>query len=57
LGLLFTFAGLGGVLGPWLIGLVSQVGGLSFGFGLTLAFGLLTVISILALLQLQRKAV
>ena len=45
LGLLFTFAGVGGMLGPWLIGLVGDVLGLSLGFGINLLYcGLLLVI-------------
>jgi MFS transporter, FHS family, glucose/mannose:H+ symporter len=55
LGLLFTFAGLGGVLGPWLIGIASDLGGIKFGFSLNLAFGLLTATAALVLLQLRRK--
>jgi fucose permease len=42
LGILFTFGGLGGVIGPWLIGITSDLGGIKFGFGLNLAFALLT---------------
>lgn len=55
LGLLFTFAGLGGVVGPWLVGIVSDLGGLKFGFSLNLAFGLLTAVAALVLLQLRHK--
>jgi len=55
LGLLFTFAGLGGILGPWLVGLASDLAGLNFGFGLNLAFGLLTAGSAFILLQLSKK--
>lgn len=56
LGLLFTFAGLGGVLGPWLVGLVSDWGGLSLGFGLNLGFGLLTALAALVLLFSQTSS-
>lgn len=56
LGLLFTFAGLGGVLGPWLVGLASDFGGISFGLGLNLIFGLLTAASALALMQIHPAA-
>ena len=45
LGMLFTFAGLGGILGPWLIGIASDVVGLQMGFSLNLVFGLLTAVS------------
>ncbi len=49
LGLLFTFAGVGGMLGPWLIGLAGDVLGLSIGFGVTLLYcgGLLAITVIL----------
>ncbi len=36
LGVLFTFAGLGGMLGPWLIGLASDLFGLQAGFSINL---------------------
>jgi FHS family glucose/mannose:H+ symporter-like MFS transporter len=52
LGVLFTFAGLGGLMGPWVIGMVSDYLGLQTGFSLTnLAFALLTSGSIFILLQ------
>ncbi len=38
LGLLFTFAGLGGMVGPWLVGVVSDLAGLQLGFGIILVF-------------------
>ena len=38
LGLLFTFAGVGGMLGPWLIGLAGDALGLSLGFGINLLY-------------------
>jgi fucose permease len=45
LGLLFTFAGVGGMIGPWLIGLVGDVLGLNVGFGVNLLYcGVLLVI-------------
>ena len=46
-----TFAGLGGVLGPWLVGVLSNLIGLRLGFGLNLGFGLLTVLAAFALLR------
>jgi len=55
LGLLFTFAGVGGILGPWLVGIASDLGGLKFGFSLNLMFGLLTAASALVMLQLEKK--
>lgn len=55
LGLLFTFAGLGGLIGPWLIGVTSDLAGLEIGFALNLAFGLLTALFMLILLRLHHK--
>lgn len=55
LGLLFTFAGFGGLLGPWLVGLTSDFAGLKFGFGLNVLFGLLTAATAFVLLRLSRK--
>jgi MFS transporter, FHS family, glucose/mannose:H+ symporter len=48
LGLLFTFAGVGGMIGPWLIGLAGDMLGLSIGFGVTLLYcGVLLVITVI----------
>jgi FHS family glucose/mannose:H+ symporter-like MFS transporter len=55
LGLLFTFAGFGGIIGPWLVGIASDLGGIKIGFSLNLVFGLLTAASAFALLQIKRK--
>jgi MFS transporter, FHS family, glucose/mannose:H+ symporter len=38
LGILFTFGGLGGAIGPWLIGIVSQWGGLTTGMWVPFGF-------------------
>lgn len=38
LGILFTFGGLGGAIGPWSIGIVSQWGGLTTGMWVPLGF-------------------
>ena len=57
LGLLFTFAGLGGLLGPWLVGIASDLGGLKFGFGLNILFGLLTAGAAFILLRLDKRSV
>lgn len=56
LGLLFTFAGLGGILGPWLVGIVSNLGGIQVGFGTNIAFGLLTATAAFTLMRLRRKS-
>jgi fucose permease len=49
LGILFTFAGLGGMLGPWLIGAVSDWMGITWGFSMLLLFcaGMLLALMIL----------
>lgn len=55
LGIFFTFAGAGGAIGPWLIGFVSDRGGLPLGFGLNLVFGVLTAYSILILILFKKN--
>ncbi|MEI7848516.1 MAG: MFS transporter [Chloroflexota bacterium] len=55
LGLLFTFASFGGMLGPWLVGVAGDLGGIKFGFSMNLVFGLLTVASTILLIQLKAK--
>ncbi len=55
LGVLFTFAGLGGVLGPWLIGRISDAFGLEFGFAVNLLLTALLLISIIVLLKGRDK--
>ncbi len=56
LGLLFTFGGLGGVIGPWLVGIASDLGGIKFGFSLNLVFGLLTATIIFILLRYKSNS-
>ena len=51
LGVLFTFAGLGGLLGPWLVGWGSDLFGLQTGFIVILVFTALMSISILILMK------
>lgn len=51
LGVLFTFAGLGAVIGPWLVGWGSDLFGLQAGFGINLLFAALTFISTWILLK------
>lgn len=53
LGTLFTFAGLGGVLGPWLIGWASDLSGLKFGFSILILFLAAMLASILNLVKGQ----
>ncbi|MCX6069039.1 MAG: MFS transporter [Chloroflexi bacterium] len=55
LGLLFTFAGLGGILGPWLVGIVSDLGGIQIGLGMNIVFGFLTAIAAFTLMRLSPK--
>jgi len=56
LGLLFTFAGLGGMLGPWLVGVASDLLGLQIGFSATLLFCALMIGMLLILLAGQKRA-
>ncbi len=49
LGLLFTFAGLGGILGPWVVGLIANRAGIQPGFSLILLFGVLTLLIVIKL--------
>jgi fucose permease len=51
LGTLFTFAGVGGLIGPWAMGWASTAFGLQIGFGLSLVFIFLFFISILLLMR------
>lgn len=51
LGLLFTFAGVGGLIGPWLVGWGSAWLGLQSGFAINLLFGTLLAVSNLILLK------
>jgi MFS transporter, FHS family, glucose/mannose:H+ symporter len=51
LGLLFTFAGVGGKLGPWLIGLASDSVGLTLGLGVNLIYCILLMVAILFLIK------
>lgn len=51
LGVLFTFAGLGGVIGPWLIGWGSDLFGLQMGFSIIVAFMMILLISVTILMN------
>jgi fucose permease len=56
LGLLFAFAGVGGMLGPWLVGFASDLlGGIRFGFSVNLAYCILTAAAVLLLMRLSPK--
>jgi fucose permease len=51
LGLLFAAGGIGGALGPWAIGVVSDIVGIDWGFGLLLLFCAGIIVSLLVLLR------
>jgi FHS family glucose/mannose:H+ symporter-like MFS transporter len=51
LGVLFTFAGLGGVIGPWLIAWGSDLLGLQLGFALNIVFMIILLISMVILMK------
>ena len=54
LGLLFTFAGVGGMLGPWMIGLVGDALGLNIGFGVNLLYcGVLLVVTVILIKEAE----
>jgi len=53
LGILFAFGGLGGALGPWTVGFVSDLAGLKIGLASSLAF---SVIALGALLSLKQQS-
>ncbi|NPV76177.1 MAG: MFS transporter [Anaerolineae bacterium] len=54
IGLLFSFAGLGGAIGPWLIGLLIDVAGMQTGFSLVIPYTLVVLVSVLVI-QKQSK--
>lgn len=56
LGLLFTFAGLGGVLGSWSIGLFSNWFGMQLGFGVILIFLFIMNLCLILLFKKDRKS-
>jgi FHS family glucose/mannose:H+ symporter-like MFS transporter len=51
LGVLFTFAGLGGIIGPWFIGWGSDLFGLQAGFSLTIVYMMILIISVAVLMK------
>jgi fucose permease len=51
LGVLFTFAGLGGVIGPWLIGWTSDLLGLQIGLSVNILFLAILLISLMILVR------
>ncbi len=55
LGILFTFGGIGGAIGPWVIGLVSQSFGLQIGISMTVLFGLMSLATLLIVAVRDRR--
>ena len=51
LGVLFTFAGLGGVIGPWFIAWGSDLFGLQMGFSFNIVFMMILLISVAILMK------
>lgn len=51
LGVLFTFAGLGGIIGPWFIGWGSDLFGLQNGFSIVIVFMVILFISVAILIK------
>jgi MFS transporter, FHS family, glucose/mannose:H+ symporter len=51
LGVLFTFAGLGGVIGPWIIAWGSDLFGLQMGFSLNIVYLMILLISVITLIK------
>ena len=43
LGILFAFSGIGGAVGPWTVGVISDWAGIEIGLASTLAFGLIAI--------------
>ncbi len=55
LGLFFAFGGVGGMLGPWLIGLLSDWLGITAGFGLVLVYCVVTFGTLVTLMLMKDK--
>ncbi len=55
LGLFFTFAGIGRMVGPWTIGIFSDLLGIKLGFSTILIFGILMIISVNVLMQKEKQ--
>ena len=51
LGMLFTFAGIGGLIGPWLVAWGSDLLGLQMGFALAIVFMAILLVSVIILLK------
>jgi MFS transporter, FHS family, glucose/mannose:H+ symporter len=53
LGILFAFGGLGGAIGPWTVGFVSDLMGLKIGLASSLAFSVIALGALLSLTRLR----
>lgn len=53
LGVLFAFAGIGGMLGPWLLGIVSDIIGINLGFSVVILT--FAAIMLITLIVIQKK--
>ncbi len=49
LGILFAFSGIGGAVGPWTVGVVSDWAGIEMGISSTIAFGLVAIAALIGL--------
>jgi MFS transporter, FHS family, glucose/mannose:H+ symporter len=56
IGLLFAFCGIGGALGPWLVGMVSSLAGIQVGFAVNLFTSAAMTGIALVLVRLNRRA-
>ena len=56
LGVLFAFGGLGGALGPWLIGAAGDLVGIELGFALNLVYCVLMLVALLVLRRGDKPA-
>ena len=55
LGLFFAFGGVGGMLGPWLIGVFSDWLGITAGFSLVLVYGVMTLGTLVMLMLMKNE--
>lgn len=53
LGILFSFSGFGGAIGPWAVGIISDRAGLELGISSTIAFGLISLAALAVLNALR----
>lgn len=56
LGLLFTFAGLGGIVGPWLVGFYADLFGISASFGVVLILNAMMCATLIILLRRRQQS-